>query len=70
MLKVVTSLEMDMDTLKNCIRGAELLTAKLNYDRAIRQQHPVLVHEDYFLRCAISSYLESLENEMKTENFN
>ena len=70
MFKVVASVEMSTDTFKNVIEGAELLAAKINFDRIGSGKSPVHITEDYFLREAVWSYLESLRNEMKTENFN
>lgn len=70
MFKVVVSVEMSTETFKECIEGAELLSAKINYDRFGSGKTPVVIHEDYFLKQAVRSYLEALQNEMKTENFN
>lgn len=70
MFKVVASVEMSTDTFKQVIEGTELLCAQINYDRIGSGKAPVNISEDYFLRQAVWSYLESLRNDMKTENFN
>ena len=64
------SVEISSDSYKQIVEGVDLLNAKLNYERAFHGKSPVCIHEDYFLRSAVWSYLESLRNEMKTENFN
>lgn len=69
MFKVVASVEMNIDTFKQVIEGTELLAAKYNFDRISSGKQPIVISEDY-LRQAVFSYLESLRNEMKTENFN
>lgn len=70
MFKVIASVEMNTDTFKQVIEGTELLAAKYNFDRIQSGKSPISISEDYFLRQAVYSYLESLRNEMKTENFN
>lgn len=64
------SLEISADSYKQILEGTDLLNASINYDRACSGKNPVCIHEDYFLRQAIWAYLESLRNDMKTENFN
>ena len=64
------SVEISADSYKNILKGTDLLNASINYERAASGKSPVCVHEDYFLRQAVYSYLEALRNEMKTENFN
>ena len=70
MFKITASVEMTTDTFKQVIEGTELLAAQINYDRLKSGKQPVVIHEDYFLRQAVWNYLESLRNDMKTENFN
>lgn len=70
MFKVVATVEMNTDTFKKVIEGTELLAAKFNYDRIGQGKTPVVITEDYFLRQCVITYLESLRNEMTTENFN
>lgn len=70
MIKPVISLDIDTSSFKDILKGTQLLNASINWDRMQEGKSPVCIHEDYFLRSAIHSYLESLRNEMKTENFN
>lgn len=70
MFKVSAHVEMNTDTYKKVIEGTELLAAKFNYDRIGQGKTPVVITEDYFMRQAIITYLESLRNEMSVENFN
>lgn len=70
MFNITATIEIDKDSYKSILEGTELLNAKLNYERISMGKNPVLVHEDYYIRQALWAYKESLQNEMKTENFN
>ena len=70
MIKPVISLDIDTSSFKDILEGTQLLNAQINYERMLENKNPVCIHEDYFLRSAIQSYLESLRSDMKTENFN
>lgn len=69
MYKVTFTLELNNDEFKDCIKGAQLLSAQISYDRALRGLNSVSVDESYFIRSAINRYLDELENE-KTSNYN
>lgn len=70
MIKPVITLDIDTSSFKDIMEGTQLLNAQINWERMHENKSPVCIHEDYFLRSAIQSYLESLRSEMKTENFN
>lgn len=69
MYKVTFTLELNNDEFKDCIKGAQLLSAQISYDRALRGLNSVSVDESYFIRTAINRFLDELENE-KTSNYN
>lgn len=65
MFKVAGSLELSIDDIKRCIEGSQKLSACINYDRAKEGKSFVYVDEAYFVRYAISTTLNSLDDSCK-----
>lgn len=65
--KVSGIVELNVDDLKNVIKGSQLLSSMLTYDRSLKNLSPVTVDESYFIRYAINCTIADLE---KSCNFN
>lgn len=66
MYKVCGNIDLSLDDIKDCIRGSQLLSAHISYDRARENKSPVSVDESYFVRYAIKTCIDSLESDTKT----
>jgi len=65
MFKVCGSIDLSMDDLKTCIKGSQLLSATLSYERSLKGKSAVAVDESYFIRYAIYNAIDQLENQTK-----
>lgn len=63
MYKVCGSIDLSMDDIKTCIKGSQLLSSSLSYQRAKENKSPVYVDESYFIRYAIHCCIANLEKE-------
>lgn len=65
MFKVCGSIDLSIDDLKTCIKGSQLLSANLSYERSLKGKSAVAVDESYFIRYAIYQAIDQLENQTK-----
>lgn len=65
MFKICGSIDLSIDDLKTCIKGSQLLSSNLTYERSLKGKSPVAVDESYFIRYAIYQAIDQLENQTK-----
>lgn len=63
MYKVSGCIDLSIDDIKTCIKGSQLLSSFLSYERAHEGKSPVYVDESYFIRYAIARCISDLEKE-------
>lgn len=63
MYKVCGSIDLSIDDIKTCIKGSQLLSSFLSFERARQGKTPVYVDESYFIRYAINKVISDLESE-------
>lgn len=63
MYKVCGSIDLSIDDIKTCIKGSQLLSSSLSFERARLGKTPVYVDESYFIRYAINKVISDLESE-------
>lgn len=61
MYKINGSIDISLDDLKTCIKGSQLLSSAISYDRAKQNKSAVSVDESYFIRYAINKAIYDLE---------
>lgn len=63
MYKVCGTIDLSIDDIKTCIKGSQLLSSSLSFERARQGKTPVYVDESFFIRYAINKVIYDLESE-------